>query len=64
MIPTNKGPLAPEAIIDELNYSCYRFNRAECGMSAEALGKLFNLTGAAMEARYQTEQAISKARAA
>jgi hypothetical protein len=55
MIPTNRGPLTPEGIIDALNYSCYRHNR-DLGVSAESLGRLFNLSGAAMEARYQAEQ--------
>mgnify|MGYP001587154584 CR=1 FL=1 len=43
------------AIIDNLTYACYRYNRAECGMSAAALAKLFPETGAAMEARYLEE---------
>lgn len=50
-----------EQIIDDLNYSCYRYNRADCGMSAERLARVFPETGAAMEARYLSELAIAKA---
>jgi hypothetical protein len=55
MIPTNRGEMQPESIISELTYSTYRFNRDD-GMSAEALGRLFPTTGAAMEERYRCEQ--------
>lgn len=61
MIPTNRGPMMAEQIIDDLNYSCYRYNRADCGMSAERLARVFPETGAAMEARYLSELAIAKA---
>lgn len=55
MIPTSKGNMTPAGVISELNYSCYAFNR-DAGMSAESLGRMFNVTGAAMEVRYQAEQ--------
>ena len=42
-------------VMDHLTYACYRYNRAECGMSAAALAKLFPDSGAAMEARYKEE---------
>ncbi len=40
-------------VMDHLTYCAYRYNRAECGMSAAALAKLFPDSGAAMEARFQ-----------
>lgn len=60
MIPTSQGNMTPAQIIDALNYSCYRHNR-NLGGSAESLGRLFNVTGAAMEERYQAEQQQAKA---
>lgn len=56
-IETNMGTLAPDQLIDELNFSCYRANR-DGGMTAEALGSkhLFGPErGAAMEKRYWDE---------
>ena len=45
----------PPDMIEELTFAAYRYNRAECGMSAESLAKLFPDSGAAMEARFQEE---------
>ena len=42
-------------VMDHLTYACYRYNRWECGMSAESLAKLFSETAAAMEVRYLEE---------
>jgi hypothetical protein len=53
-LPTSCGPMTAAQVINELNYSCYAFNRAR-GMSAESLGQMFTTTGAAMEARYARE---------
>lgn len=60
MIPTSKGSMAPAQIISELSYISYSHNRG-LGMSAASLGKMFNVTGAAMEARYQQEQQQAEA---
>lgn len=46
--------MSAAAIVDALNYSCYAFNRQR-GMSGADLGKLFTVTGAALEARYQQQ---------
>ncbi len=54
VIETTAGPMAPEGVVDYLNYCNYRANR-ERGMSAADLAKLFTETGAAMEQRYQRE---------
>lgn len=54
MIPTNKGPMTAERIVDELTYASYRFNRGT--LEAEKLMRLFPETGRAMEQRYQRER--------
>lgn len=54
MIPTNRGPMTAAGIVSELDFSCYAFNRQR-GMSAADLAKLFTVTGAAMEQRYQQQ---------
>lgn len=63
-IQTNKGPMTPEAIVDHLTYCSYRAQRELYGMSAERAKRLWPQTGDAMEARYQAEQAINRARTA
>ena len=55
-LSTSAGFLEAARVIDALTFACYRYNRQECGMSAEQLARLFPDTGAAMEARYQAEQ--------
>ena len=56
LIPTSAGNLSAEQVIDALNFSFYRYNR-DLGVSAESLGRYFDRTGAAMEAKYQAEKA-------
>lgn len=63
-LQTNKGLMAPEAIVDYLTFCSYRAQRELHGMSAENAKRLWPDTGDAMEARFQAEQAIEKARAA
>lgn len=63
-IPTNKGPMTPEGIVDYLTFCSYRAQRALHGMSAASAKRLWPLSGDAMEAQFQAEQAIEKARAA
>lgn len=60
-IPTNLGPMSAEGLMDYLTYCSYAANRGY-GMSAEDLATFWPKTGAAMEAKYQAEQAINKAR--
>lgn len=59
-LPTNRGNMTAAQIVDALNYSCYAFNRSR-GMTAAALGRLFPVTGAAMETRYQQERQQTEA---
>lgn len=63
-IPTSHGPMTPEGIVDHLTYCSYRAQRETHGMSAESAKRLWPYTGDAMEARYQTELTITKARTA
>ena len=63
-IPTSRGPMTPEGIVDYLTYCSYRAQRELHGMSAERAKRLWPVTGDAMEARYQSEIAIEKARSA
>lgn len=56
-IETNVGSLTGEQLIDELDFSCYRFNR-DNGMTAEALASKYLFgpeRGAEMERRYWSE---------
>lgn len=62
VIPTSKGQMSAEQIVDELTYSSYRYNRSAHGMSAES-GMKWYPNGEQMEARYQAELAIAKAAA-
>ncbi len=62
-IPTNKGPMTPESIVDYLTYCSYRAQRELHGVSAEMAIKWYP-NGEAMEAKYQADTAIEKARAA
>lgn len=63
-ITTNKGPMTPEGIVDYLTYCSYRAQRELHGMSAANAKRLWPLSGDAMEAQFQAEQAIEKARTA
>lgn len=63
-IPTSKGPMTPEGVVDYLTYCSYRAQRGLHGMSAESAKRLWPETGDAMEAQYQAETAITKARTA
>ncbi len=60
MIPTNKGPMTTESIVDHLTYCSYRAQRALHGMSAENARRLWPHSGDAMEAKYQAEKLIAK----
>lgn len=61
-IPTNKGPMTPAALIDELTYINYRANRGYSPhITPESWKKLYGPATDAMEARYQAELAIEKA---
>lgn len=58
---TNKGPMTGGQLINELNYACYRSNRAG-GMPADKLASKYLFgpeQGAAMEARYQQEMTVA-----
>jgi hypothetical protein len=63
MIPTNKGPMTPESAIDFLTYCSYRAQRDLHGVSAEKAVKWYP-NGEALEANYQAEKIIEKARSA
>lgn len=63
MIPTSAGPMTPAGIVDHLTYCSYRANRGY-GMSAADLKTFWPQSGDAMEARYQAEITIEKARTA
>jgi hypothetical protein len=59
MIPTNRGPMTTEQIVDELLFSSYSSNR-DRGMTVEGLTRVLGLlphTAVAMERRYQEAQA-------
>ena len=55
--------MTPESIVDYLTYCSYRAQRGLHGMSAENAKRLWPTTGDAMEATYQAELAVEKARA-
>lgn len=56
--------MTPEAVIDELTYISYAHNRDTSNVTPESWKKVYGPSVDAMEARYQAEKAINKARAA
>lgn len=65
MIQTSQGPMSAEGIVDYLTYCNYRANRGYSpGVTTAQWKKLYGPSTDAMEARYQSEIAIEKARAA
>lgn len=60
-IPTNRGNLTVNEIMDEVRYGSYSANRGY-GLSAEKLARFFgDVPAAAMEARYQREHRLGEA---
>lgn len=63
-IPTNRAPMLPEQVVDELTYRCYSYNRRR---SPHVGPEKYTACGwrdvPEMEARLQAEIAIEKARA-
>ena len=61
-IPTNHGPMSAESIVDYLTYSNYRHNRnLSPHITPEQWAKCGYPNVTAMEAKYQTEIAITNA---
>jgi len=64
MIPTNRGPLSPMRAADLVTYINYACNRdARPDIPPERYAKAGYPDVPAMEARYQAEKAIAKAKA-
>lgn len=62
-IPTNRGPMTPKAVMDELTYSCYASERRRSPHIGPAAWARYLPNVPAMEARFQAELAIEKAAA-
>lgn len=61
-LPTNKGPMTIDQLVDHLTYVNYACNRDRSPeITAEQWAGIFS-NAAAMEVRYQAEKAINKAR--
>lgn len=62
-IPTSHGAMSPESVVDYLTYANYRHNRNIAPhVTPERWAKIYP-GAAALEAKYQAEQAIAKAAA-
>lgn len=61
-IPTSKGLMTPGAIVDELTYINYAFNRERSPHITPARWAKVYPRAAELEARYQAEKAIDNAR--
>jgi hypothetical protein len=60
-VPTNRGPMTPKAVMDELTYSAYAHERRRAPHIGPSAWKQFLNNVDAMEARFQAELAIEKA---
>lgn len=60
-IPTNRGPMTPEGVLDFLMYANYAHNRRISPHITPRSWKAVYPNVDAMEARFQAEEAIAKA---
>lgn len=63
MIPTNRGDMTPEGGVDYLTYVNYAINRDRAPHIKPEVFAEWYPNAAALEARYQAEHAIARAKA-
>lgn len=55
-LETNRGAMSPSAVVSELTFSCYAFNRRNTpSIPPEGWERVFGANTAAMEERFQQE---------
>lgn len=60
ILPTDRGDMTVDQIVDHLRYASYRHNR-NLGLTAERLAGFFGeIPGAEMEAKYRKERHASE----